>query len=446
MKKKKANWPYTRKLAVGFALIILAGSLLLILPIASRERAWTPFLDALFTATSATCVTGLVVADTYQHWSLFGQLVILALIQIGGLGFITIGAYISVLLKKKIGLRERTAIHESISTIEIAGVVRLVKRIIQGTLLFELIGAVLLAIRFVPEFGLARGIYFGIFHSVSAFCNAGFDLMGIREEYSSLMAYEGDVLVNVTIMGLIIVSGIGFLVWDDFSRNKFHFKKYLLHSKIMIVASGVLIISGAVLFFIFERDGVLAGMTAKEKILGALFASVSPRTAGFNTTDLGSMGNASRLLTMILMFIGGGSGSTAGGIKVTTAVVMFLMAGATIRNTPGVNIFGRRLEEDVVRRASAIVMYNLTLVLAVSMIILAIQPLPFTDVFMETFSAMGTVGLSTGITRSLLPVSRVLVILLMYFGRLGSLTFALVFAQRRIVPPVQQPVEKIVVG
>lgn len=446
MKKKKANLPYTKKLAVGFALIILAGSLILMLPIASREREWTSFLDALFTATSATCVTGLVVADTYQHWSLFGQLVILTLIQIGGLGFITIGAYISVLLKKKIGLRERTAIHESISTIEIAGVVRLVKRIIQGTLFFELAGAALLAIRFVPEFGVARGIYFGIFHSVSAFCNAGFDLMGIREEYSSLMAYEGDVLVNLTVMGLIVVSGIGFLVWDDFSRNKFRFKKYLLHSKIMIVASGVLILSGAVLFFLFEQNGVLADMTVKEKILGSLFASVSPRTAGFNTTDLAGMSDAARLLTMILMFIGGGSGSTAGGIKVTTAVVMLLMAGATIRSTPGVNIFGRRLEEDVVRRASAIVVYNITLVLAVSMIILAIQPLPFTDVFMETFSAMGTVGLSTGITRSLLPASRVLIILLMYFGRLGSLTFALVFAQRKIVPPVQQPVEKIVVG
>lgn len=446
MKKKKANWPYTRKLAVGFALIILAGSLILMLPIASREREWTSFLDALFTATSATCVTGLVVADTYQHWSLFGQLVILTLIQIGGLGFITIGAYISVLLKKKIGLRERTAIHESISTIEIAGVVRLVKRIIQGTLFFELIGAALLSVRFVPQFGAARGIYFGIFHSISAFCNAGFDLMGIREEYSSLVAYEGDVLVNLTIMGLIIVSGIGFLVWDDFGRNKFRFKKYLLHSKIMLVASGVLILSGAALFFLFERNGVLADMTVKEKILGALFASVSPRTAGFNTTDLGSMSDAARLLTMILMFIGGGSGSTAGGIKVTTAVVMLLMAGATIRSTPGVNIFGRRLEEDVVRRASAIVVYNITLILTVSMIILAIQRLPFTDVFMETFSAMGTVGLSTGITRSLLPASRVLIILLMYFGRLGSLTFALVFAQRKVVPPIQQPVEKIVVG
>ena len=446
MKKLKGKANPTSMLAAGFALIILAGTLLLMLPVSSRSGNWTSFLNALFTATSATCVTGLVVVDTYQHWNLFGQLVILLLIQIGGLGFITIGAYLSVLLKKKIGLKERTAIHESISTIEIAGVVRMVKRIVQGTFLFEMTGAVLLAIRFVPQFGWARGIWFGIFHSISAFCNAGFDLMGIRETYSSLTAYEGDVLVNLTIMGLILVSGIGFLIWDDFYRNRFHYKKYLLHTKIMLVASFILVFGGAVLFFVFEKDGLFAGMTMKEKILGALFSSVSPRTAGFNTTDLAAMSDASRLLTMLLMFIGGGSGSTAGGIKVTTAVVMVLTAVATIGRTQGVNVFGRRLEEDVVRRASAIVMYNGILIFVVSMIMLAVQPLAFTDVFMETFSAMGTVGLSTGITRELLPISRILLILMMYFGRLGSLTFALVFAQRRIVPPVQQPVEKIVVG
>lgn len=446
MKKSKRKWSYTQMLSVGFGLIIFAGALLLMLPAASRGGNWTPFLDALFTATSATCVTGLVVADTYQHWSLFGQLVILALIQTGGLGFITIGAYISVVLKKKIGLKGRTAIHESISTIEIAGVVRLVKKIIRGTFLFEMAGAVLLALRFIPEFGVLRGTYFGIFHSISAFCNAGFDLMGIREEYSSLVAYEGDVVVNLTIMGLIIIGGAGFIVWEDFLRNRFHFKKYLLHSKILLTASGILIAGGAVLYFLFEYNGLFADMTMKEKLLGSLFAAVTPRTAGFNTTDLGGMNNASRLLTMVLMFIGGGSGSTAGGIKVTTAVVMVLSAVTMIRRTPGVNIFGRRLDEDAVRRASAIMMCNLILIFLASLLIFAVQPLDFSDVFMETFSAMGTVGLSAGITRSLLPVSRIAVILLMYCGRLGSLTFALVFAQRKAVPPVQQPVEKIVVG
>lgn len=446
MNRKKKGGSYTRSLALGFAIIILAGALLLMLPIASRERTWTPFLNTLFTATSATCVTGLIVADTYQHWSLFGQLIILALIQTGGLGFITIGAYINVLLKKKIGLRSRTAIHESISTIEIAGVVRLVMKIVKGTLLFEGVGAVLLAIRFVPKFGIVRGIYFGIFHSISAFCNAGFDLMGIREAYSSLTAYEGDVLINLTIMALILIGGAGFLVWDDFIRNKLHFKKYLLHTKIVLVASAVLVFGGAVLFFIFEKDGLFADMTLKEQILASLFASVTPRTAGFNTTDLGAMSNASKLLTMLLMFVGGGSGSTAGGVKITTAVVMILMAWATIRRTPGVNIFGRRLEEDSVRRASAIVTCNTLLIMVASLLILALQPLDFADLFLETVSAMSTVGLSTGITRQLVPLSKVILIILMYCGRLGSLTFALVFAQRSVVPPVQQPAEKIVVG
>lgn len=446
MKKMKKNRSYTRMLALGFGLIILAGALLLSLPVSSKSGTWTPFLNALFTSTSATCVTGLVVADTYRHWSLFGQLVILGQIQIGGLGFITIGAYLNILLKKRIGLRGRTAIHESVSTLEIAGVVRLVKKIIQGTLLFELCGALLLMIRFIPQFGVGRGIYFGIFHSVSAFCNAGFDLMGIRESYSSLTAYEGDALVNLTIMALILIGGAGFLVWDDFARNRFRVKKYMLHTKIVLSASAVLVFGGAALFWILENDGLFAGMTVKQKALGALFAAVTPRTAGFNTTDLAGMSEASKLLNMLLMFIGGGSGSTAGGVKITTFVVMLFSAWATIRRTPGVNIFGRRLEEDAIRRASAIVMCNITLIFVVSLLLLALQPLGFTDVFTETVSAMSTVGLSTGITRELVPLSKVALILLMYCGRLGSLSFALVFAQRSIVPPVQQPVEKIVVG
>lgn len=446
MKKMKKNRSYTRMLALGFGLIILAGALLLSLPVSSKSGTWTPFLNALFTSTSATCVTGLVVADTYRHWSLFGQLVILGQIQIGGLGFITIGAYLNILLKKRIGLRGRTAIHESVSTLEIAGVVRLVKKIIQGTLLFELCGALLLMIRFIPQFGVGRGIYFGIFHSVSAFCNAGFDLMGIRESYSSLTAYEGDALVNLTIMALILIGGAGFLVWDDFARNRFRVKKYMLHTKIVLSASAVLVFGGAALFWMLENDGLFAGMTLKQKALGALFAAVTPRTAGFNTTDLAGMSEASKLLNMLLMFIGGGSGSTAGGVKITTFVVMLFSAWATIRRTPGVNIFGRRLEEDAVRRASAIVMCNITLIFVVSLLLLALQPLGFTDVFTETVSAMSTVGLSTGITRDLVPLSKVALILLMYCGRLGSLSFALVFAQRSIVPPVQQPVEKIVVG
>lgn len=246
------------------------------------------------------------------------------LIQIGGLGFITIGSYIAVLLKKKIGLKEREAIHESVSTIELAGVVKLVRKIVMGTFAFELTGALLLSIRFVPQYGFWRGCYMGIFHAISAFCNAGFDLMGRNEAYSSLVAYEGDILVNLTIMALIIIGGAGFLVWDDIHRNRLNFKKYLLHTKIVLITTGILIFGGALLFYLMEKDNVLAGMNVRESILGSLFSSVTPRTAGFNSVDTAALKDSSKFLTMVLMFIGGSPGSTAGGVKVTTAVVMVL--------------------------------------------------------------------------------------------------------------------------
>lgn len=437
--------PQTRALALGFAAIILAGTVLLLLPIASRN---TPvsFLDALFTATSATCVTGLVIADTYQNWSLFGQIVILGLIQIGGIGFMTIGVYVAVLLKKKIGLKEREFLHESVSTLEIAGVVRLAKRIVQGTVVFELAGAVLLAIRFIPAKGWIKGIYYSVFHSISAFCNAGFDLMGDTQSYSSFVSYEGDVLVNLTLMALILIGGIGFIVWDDIYRNRLHFRRYLLHSKIVLTATLVITVAGTILFLLVEKEGVLSGMNPVERLMGAMFAAVTPRTAGFNTTDVGAMTGAGKLITVALMFIGGSPGSTAGGIKTTTFVVMVLSALAAVRNSHGTNIFGRRLEEDAIRKASTVFTINLTLAVTAGIILLALQPFAIEDVLVEVFSAISTVGMSTGITRELCAVSRVIIILLMYCGRLGSLTFAISFAQKKSVPPVQQPAEKIVVG
>lgn len=446
LEKKKQKMSYTRMVALGFALIILIGTILLSLPIAARNRECVGFLEALFTATSATCVTGLIVADTYQNWSLFGQLVILGLIQIGGLGFITIGSYIAVLLKKKIGLKEREAIHESVSTLQVAGVIKLVRKIIIGTFAFELIGAVLLSIRFIPQFGFWRGCYMGIFHAISAFCNGGFDLMGINEAYSSLVAYEGDVLVNLTVMSLILIGGAGFIVWDDLHRNGLHFRKYLLHTKIVLIASFILVFGGALLFWILEKDNVFAGMSVKEQILGALFASVSPRTAGFNTVDVAAMTDGGKFLSVILMFIGGNPGSTAGGVKVTTVVVMLLSMLAMVRGTHGVNVMDRRLDEDAVKRASTIVTLNMTLALSAVLILTALQPLDLADVMLEVFSAIGTVGMSTGITRELCTVSRLVLIMLMYCGRLGSLTFTLVFAQKKPEPPVRQPEEKIVVG
>lgn len=416
------------------------------LPFASRDGQSEPFLNCLFTATSASCVTGLVVADTWSQWSLFGQLVILTMIQIGGLGFITVGVFISIVLRRKIGLKERGLMMESVNTLQIGGVVRLAKKIIIGTCIFEGTGAVLLAIRFIPQFGFFRGLFYGIFHSISAFCNAGFDLMGGQTPYSSFVAYYDDWLVNFVIMSLIIIGGIGFIVWDDLSRNKLHFRKYMLQTKIVLVTTAILVFGGGLLFYLLERNHLLVGMNTSGKILTSLFSSVTARTAGFNTTDTAALTDGSKLLTIILMFIGGSPGSTAGGIKTTTLVVLLLCVHSNIKQTYGINIFGRRLENDAVKRAGTILTINLLLAVTASLAIMAIQPLGFSDILFETFSAIGTVGMTTGITRALHPISRCIIILLMYCGRIGSLSFALAFVQSKRKPHVQQPAEAINIG
>ncbi len=447
-KKKKiaAKKSTTRQIAFGFAMIILAGTLLLSLHIANRSGHGDP-LSALFTATSATCVTGLVVADTYQNWTIFGQLVILCMIQVGGLGFMTIGAYISVLLKKRIGLKERERLQESVNTLEIAGVVRLVKKIVQGALCIEGLGAVLLAFRFVPRFGAARGIYFAVFHAISAFCNGGFDLMGVDEAYSSLVAFEGDIVVNLVVVTLILVGGIGFIVWDDVARHKWHFRKYLLHSKIVLTTTLVLTAAGTVLFLVTEDQAAFAGMGPLERFLGALFSSVTPRTAGFNSVDTAALSNSGKMLTMLMMFIGGSPGSTAGGVKTTSMIVLLFYAVAMVLNREDINLFGRRLTDEVVKKANAVVVINATLTIIATIVIMALQPLlNFEDVLFEVLSAIGTVGMTVGITRDLNIISQVIIIVLMYCGRLGSLSFALVFAQRSASASVRQPQEKIIVG
>ena len=436
----------TQFIAYGFFCIIITGTLLLMLPFASRDGQSEPFLNCLFTATSASCVTGLVVADTWSQWSLFGQLVILTMIQIGGLGFITVGVFISIVLRRKIGLKERGLMMESVNTLQIGGVVRLAKKIIIGTCIFEGTGAVLLAIRFIPQFGFLRGLFYGIFHSISAFCNAGFDLMGGQTPYSSFVAYYDDWLVNFVIMSLIIIGGIGFIVWDDLSRNKLHFRKYMLQTKIVLVTTAILVFGGGLLFYLLERNHLLVGMNTSGKILTSLFSSVTARTAGFNTTDTAALTDGSKLLTIILMFIGGSPGSTAGGIKTTTLVVLLLCVHSNIKQTYGINIFGRRLENDAVKRAGTILTINLLLAVTASLAIMAIQPLGFSDILFETFSAIGTVGMTTGITRALHPVSRCIIILLMYCGRIGSLSFALAFVQSKRKPHVQQPAEAINIG
>ncbi len=445
-KQPKARKSTTRLIAFGFAMIILTGTLLLTLPFANKSGHGN-MLNSLFTATSATCVTGLVVADTYQNWTTFGQLVILCMIQVGGLGFMTIGAYISVILKKRIGLQEREQLQESVNTLEIAGVVRLVKKIVQGALGIELLGAALLSFRFIPRFGVVKGIYYSLFHAVSAFCNGGFDLMGTEEAYSSLVAYEGDILVNLVIVALILVGGIGFIVWDDVARNKWHFKRYLLHSKIVLSVTFLLTVIGTVLFLLAENNAAFAGMSPLEKVLGALFSAVTPRTAGFNSVDTAALSNSGKLITMVMMFIGGSPGSTAGGVKTTSVVVLLFYAGAMVLNKEDINLFGRRLTDEVVKKANAVVIINATLTIVATVIIMALQPLlNFEDVLFEVLSAIGTVGMTVGITRDLDIIARVILIVLMYCGRLGSLSFALVFAQKNTSAPMRQPQEKIIVG
>ena len=442
----RSHLTQTQFIAYGFLGIILIGSLLLMLPISSKTGETSSFLNCLFTATSASCVTGLVAYDTWSHWSLFGQLVILAMIQIGGLGFVTIGVFLSIVLRRKIGLKERGLMQESVNTLEIGGVVRLAQKIIVGTAIFEGTGAVLLAIRFIPQFGLVRGIYYGIFHSVSAFCNAGFDLLGCQGPYSSLVNYYNDWLVNLVVMSLIVIGGIGFIVWEDLNRHGLHFHRYMLHTKIVLLTTFVLLFGSAWLFYQFEKNHLLVGMDTSGKILTSLFSSVTARTAGFNTVDTGALTDASKMLTVILMFIGGSPGSTAGGVKTTTIIVMYLHLWSSIQRTYGVNAFGRRLEDDVLKRASAIFMVNLTLALGASLFIMATQQFPVMDVLFESFSASGTVGMTTGITRDLNSWSRLVIAFLMYCGRVGSLSFALSFTQHKKVARVQQPVGRITIG
>lgn len=446
--KIQYKFTYVRIIALGYLLVIIAGTGLLMLPVATRPGNETDFLTALFTATSATCVTGLVVVDTYTHWSGFGHTIILLMIQVGGLGFMTMGVLFAMFLKKRITLRTRGLLQESMNGMQMGGIIRLVRMVLRGTFIIELTGAVLLAIRFIPVFGWGKGILYGIFHSISAFCNAGFDLMGeYSGQYSSFVEFHGDILVNVVIMALIVIGGIGFFVWKDIRENKHHMKKYRLHTKMALFMTAILLVGGTVLFYLFENNNLLAGMNAKDKILAAAFSSVTARTAGFNTIDTGGLTHASKLLTMVLMFLGGSPGSTAGGIKTVTTLVLIAYVWSNLRASKGVNVFNRRLDDDVIRKASNVVVISLLMAVSASILICYLQPdLVVEDILFEVYSAIGTVGMSTGVTRDLNLVSRIIIILLMYCGRIGSMSFALSFTERKKVAPVQLPTEKIMIG
>jgi trk system potassium uptake protein TrkH len=445
--KTKFNFTYAKLSALAFLATIIIGAMLLSLPISSRSGEFTPFINALFTATSATCVTGLVVYDTYSYFSVFGQSIILVLIQIGGLGFMIIATMFLLVLHKRIGIRERGFLKESLNSIQIGGVVRLTKHILIGTFFLEGIGAIILSIKFSFEMGVIPGIFNGIFHSISAFCNAGFDLMGRYGAYSSLTRYSDDVIINFIIISLIVIGGIGFIVWEDIYRYKFKFEKYKLHSKIVLFTTVLLILCSAIAFYLMERNNLLENVGVREAVLSSLFQAITPRTAGFNTIDIASLSQGSMLLTMILMVIGGSPGSTAGGIKTTTLLVVILTIVSSVKHTDELNVFGRRLEDNILKRAySIITIYMLGAILAALLISISQPELMLSSIVFEVLSAIGTVGLSTGITSQLLWTSKLIIITLMFCGRIGSLAVVMAVASNKNGVFIKNPVEKIIIG
>lgn len=435
----------TRMIALGFFLIIAVGTLFLMLPVSSRNGESAGFLTALFTAVSASCVTGLVVTNTWLQWSFFGQVIILLLIQIGGLGFITVGFGLSLFLRKRITLRARGLLQESVNVMNIGGMVRLAKLILTGTILFEGTGAVILTLCFLPDMGLPTALWYGIFHSVSAFCNAGFDLMG-QFGASSLTAYNGHPIVILTMTALILIGGIGFFVWEDLKEHGLHWRRYALHTKLVLTMSLILTAGGMILFYLLERDALFAEMGNLQAWLNALFCAVTPRTAGFNMVDTASLSEAGKLLTIILMFIGGCPGSTAGGIKVTTIAVLLLYIRSTLTRSEGVNCFKRRLSDDAVPKATAVFSINLFLAVAAAFLLAAMSQGDLVALLFETVSAISTVGMSLDLTSSLNAAGQVIIILLMYLGRVGSLSFAMSFTDKKKLTHVRFPQEKISIG
>lgn len=435
----------SQALALGFATVIAVGTILLMLPAASRSGESAGFLTALFTATSATCVTGLVVVDTWNQWTTFGQIVILALIQVGGLGFMTMTTLFAFIIGKRISLRERILIRESLNQFSLAGVVRLVRMVLVTTLAVEGFGAVLLSIRFIPEFGFGKGLYFGVFHAVSAFCNAGFDLMG---DFKSFIDYVSDPFVTFVVAFLIIIGGIGFAVIADYHAHR-DFRKLALHSKIVIVTTGALIIVGTAVIYLLERNNpeTLGSLSPIGKFLASFFQAVTPRTAGFSTLPIGSMRDASLFFTILLMFIGASPGSTGGGIKTATFSVIVLTVWSIITGKQETEAFGRRIPRDVVARSLAILCTALALVVFDTLVLSVTEPqASLIQVLYEVVSAFGTVGLSTGITPSLSTIGRLVIILTMFAGRVGPFTLALALGERPQQAVLRYPEEKVVVG
>lgn len=439
-----------RLLAIGFALIILTGAILLTLPISSAEGISTPFEDALLTATSATCITGLVVYDTATHWSLFGQAVILCMIQVGGLGFMTLGSALVLLLRRNGTVSDRKQIAEALNTSDYQTATQTLKHVIAGTVAFEGAGAIILAARFIPDFGFAGGVWRGVFTAISAFCNAGFDLFGTVQPFSSITGYADDLVVNLTLAGLIILGGLGFLVWEDLYTNH-SWKKLSLFSKTVLITSGSLILLGTTLIFALEYTNpeTLGELSLRNKLLASFFQSISPRTAGFNSIDLAATTESTQVLIIILMFIGASSGSTGGGVKVSTVAVLGAAMKSVLRGEKEATLFKKRISADTVNRALTLVFFPLILVLIGSVAVNVAEPhVTFMDAMFECTSAFATVGLSMSVTPILSLFSKIIIILLMYLGRVGMITvsYALLTDRRKRRNTLRYPEGDILIG
>jgi len=446
--KRKNIYTPVQILAIGFAILIFTGGILLSLPIASQSGEATPFIDCIFTSTSAVCVTGLVTVDTGTHWNYFGKTVIMSLIEIGGLGFMSVATLAFLLLGKRITLKERLIMKEAMNSNSLQGLVKMMKYILIFTISVQIMGAVLLSTQFIPEFGMAKGIYYSVFHSISAFCNAGFDLMG---NFNSVTAYANNSVVILTIAALIVIGGLGFYVWAEIYNCK-NIKKLSLHSKVVIYMTLSLIAIGAILMYLFEMNNpnTMQGMSTKGKFLSSIFASITPRTAGFNSISLDKMTTGGNFLTIILMFIGGSPGSTAGGIKTATAVVLFMTVVSVVKGREDTEIFQKRINKEIVYKALVITVISLALVIAVTMIlsITEEQSIPLEYFLYEATSAFGTVGLTLGLTTKLTFIGKITICLTMYSGRVGPLTIILALAKRKKADSgmIKYPEDKILIG
>lgn len=447
--KKKFNLKLNgvQTLALGFLILIFIGGTILSLPIASADGNFTNYLDSVFTATSAVCVTGLVTVDTGTHWNTFGKVIVILLIQVGGLGFMCLSTFLAVILGKKITLKERLLVQESMNAFDIQGLVKMVTYVIKFTFSVELIGAIILSTQLIPEFGVVRGILYSLFHSISAFCNAGFDLFG---HFESLTNHNTNSVILITIATLIILGGLGFTVISELYKYPSQkIKRLSLHSKVVLSVTAVLIIGGTLGMLLLEYNNpeTLGVMGLKDKLLNAYFAAVTPRTAGFNSISTDVMTGASKFLTIILMFIGGSPGSTAGGIKTATFGIIVLTVVSVIKGREDTEVFGRHLSKETVYKAFALLIIAMSLVTFVTMILTITESKEkFIDLLYEATSAFGTVGITTGVTQRLSTIGKILIAITMYLGRVGPLTVALALTTRKRGKGFKYPEGKILIG